>query len=205
MDGSSGGKKFIEDHESVARSFHEKCFGNELDDENEAGTENNDNEEPFLETAAQEDGVEESVGLTPKRKRGRPPKQKPPDEQKPDSSKELDNEPEEKTETPVTGKKRGRPRKYPITVTKPTDSEHLDQQELEETEFKENPEKPPYTGKKRGRPRKQPVVYDQDKEDTDSGSGGIRRSNRPVKRKVIESLGFTPPKAKRKSGLAIQI
>lgn len=35
-------------------------------------------EEPFLETAAQEDGVEESVGLTPKRKRGRPPKQKPP-------------------------------------------------------------------------------------------------------------------------------
>lgn len=37
------------------------------------------------------------------------------DEQKPDSSKELDNEPEEKTETPVTGKKRGRPRKYPIT------------------------------------------------------------------------------------------
>lgn len=36
------------------------------------------------------------------------------DEQKPDSSKELDNEPEEKTETPVTGKKRGRPRKYPI-------------------------------------------------------------------------------------------
>lgn len=201
MDGSSGGKKFIENHESVARSFHEKCFGNELDDENEAGTENNDNEEPFLETAAQEDGVEESVGLTPKRKRGRPPKQKPPDEQKPDSSKELDNEPEEKTETPVTGKKRGRPRKYPITVTKPTDSVHLDKQELEETEFKENPEKPPYTGKKRGRPRKQPVVYDQDKEDTDSGSGGIRRSNRPVKRKVIESLGFTPPKAKRKSGV----
>lgn len=46
-----------------------------------------------------------------------------------------------------------------LTVTKPTDSEHLDQQELEETEFKENPEKPPYTGKKRGRPRKQPGIY----------------------------------------------
>lgn len=30
MDGSSGGKKFIEDHESVARSFHEKCFGKNL-------------------------------------------------------------------------------------------------------------------------------------------------------------------------------
>lgn len=37
------------------------------------------------------------------------------DEKKPDSSKELDKETEDKMETPVTVKKRGRPRKYPIT------------------------------------------------------------------------------------------
>lgn len=37
------------------------------------------------------------------------------DEKKPDSSKELDKETEDKMETLVTVKKRGRPRKYPIT------------------------------------------------------------------------------------------
>lgn len=198
MDGSSGGKKFIEDHESVARSFHEKCFGNE---EIETGTENNDTEGPPLETTIPEDEDEESTGLTPKKKRGRPRKHQVQVEQKPDSSKDSDKETEEIMETPVTVKKRGRPRKYPISVTKPTESVPLDEQEIEDPEYKDKPEKQPYTGKKRGRPRKQPVVYDQEKEDTDSGSGGIRRSSRPVKRKVIESLGFTPPKAKRKSGI----
>lgn len=48
-----------------------------------------------------------------------------------------------------------------LTVTKPTDSEHLDEEELEDTELKENPEKQRYTGKKRGRPRKQPGIYRQ--------------------------------------------
>ncbi|XP_061189351.1 zinc finger protein 729-like [Saccostrea echinata] len=240
MDGSSGGKEFLKDHEAVARSFHQRCFGSEdknssaddadmsedadempfegLEDgvaENvitEVKTQNRKptaSEGPVLKKIVHESANEKTekseISPAPVRKRGRPPKIKtavPNEDQQSETNKGIETETAKKEnvteKTPV--RKRGRPPKNRDTDTKTLETETTEKKEekLEETEG--SPVKLPYTGKKRGRKRKEEVTYIE--EETDSSSGGIRRSSRPVKKKIKESLGYAPPKEKgRRSGI----
>ncbi|XP_056011631.1 zinc finger protein 729-like isoform X2 [Ostrea edulis] len=157
--------------------------------------------------------VEESGNLPAPRKRGRPPKYKTAvqntDQKK--TVKETEDKEEKFQKAPVTVRKRGRPPKNRSTEAIPTESMASKESEKEVQEAEnDTPHNLPYTGKKRGRKPKETVMLFNVtvihiEEDTDSSSGGIRRSSRPAKRKVIESIGYTPPKVKiRKSGIGME-
>ncbi|XP_062611332.1 uncharacterized protein LOC134273174 isoform X2 [Saccostrea cucullata] len=148
MDGSSGGKEFLKDHEGVARSFHQRCFGS---DDQKPSADDVDaiegaNEMPFQEL---EDGVTEN--LTPEGK-AQPTASEGP------ILKKIDHKPAsgktEKSETsPAPVRKRGRPPKIkPAVVNEDQLSETSKDIETETAKIDNTVKETPV--RKRGRPPK---------------------------------------------------